>query len=163
MGRARGRKRRRRTPAQAAGRARRTPRAPRPPSPAERQLLGLARDLAGLARGTLPAPAVAQALERLAAAWAPGALLPREVYQAWLRNRGDKDGALALGWAREQVRLAFEDLLARAPVSLRLARPDALAWLLLAACESLALESTGAARDRLRFLLDVIGQGEVRR
>jgi hypothetical protein len=48
-------------------------------------------------------------------------------------------------------------------VSLRLARPDALAWLLLAACESLALESTGAARDRLRFLLDVIGQGEVRR
>jgi len=44
------------------------------PTPAEEQLLGLARDIARLP--------LAAALEKLAAAWAPGAPLLRDVAQA---------------------------------------------------------------------------------
>src|SRR2546430_12002366 len=86
--------------------ARRT-RGPLPPtaSEAERRLRALARELGGLGRDALP-----RALRALAAAYAPDAPLSRAVAHAFLATRGDKTGALALAWAREQVRLALQEL-----------------------------------------------------
>ncbi len=139
---------------------RRRPRATRPPkppralqpTPAEKDLLRLAREITGLPLGA--------ALEKVAAAWAPGAPLPRSVAQAFLRSRGDKTAALALAWAREQVRLALEETVAAGPGRERRrieAGPDTLAWLLLAACESLAHEPPSAVADRVRAILDLTG------
>lgn len=137
----------------AAARRPRPPRAPRPTS-AETQLLRLAREITGLPLGA--------ALEKLAAAWAPGAALPRDVAQAFFKSRGDKTAALALAWAREQMRLALEETVAAAPKPGRgriQAAPDTLAWLLLAACESLAHEPPSAVADRVRVILDLSGHG----
>jgi hypothetical protein len=133
------------------------PRAPKPrlpkPMEAETRLLALAGDLAAL-----PAPgAVPAALRALAAAYAPGAPLPRAMAQAALGG-GDKIAALALAWARERVRLALEELLARPPV--RGALPggaELRSWLILAACEAMALEPPAAVADRLRALLELSG------
>jgi len=128
-------------------------RAPRPTA-AETRLLGLARELTGL-----PLDA---ALERLVAAWAPGATLPRDAARAFIESRGDKTAALALAWAREQVRLALEEILAAAsrPERARAAPdPETRAWLLLAACESVSLEPPAAAADRLRAILELAGHG----
>src|SRR5438093_874053 len=98
--------------------ARRT-RRPSPPtaSEAERRLLALARELGGLGRDALP-----RALRALAAAYAPDAPLSRAVAHAFLATRGDKTGALALAWAREQVRLALQELVEATPPSARAAR-----------------------------------------
>lgn len=128
-------------------------RTPRPTS-AETRLLRLAREITGLP--------LAAALETLAAAWTPGAALPRDVAQAFLRSRGDKTSALALAWAREQVRLALEEIFAAAPKPGRgpvQAAPDTLAWLLLAACESIAHEPPSAVADRVRAILELSGLG----
>ena len=141
---------RRRIPARAARRPR-LQRAPRP-SPAETHLLGLAREITGLP--------LAAAIEKLTAAWAPGAALPRDVAQAFVRSRGDKTSALALAWAREQVRLALEETIAATPKPGRghiQAAPDTLAWLLLAACESIAHEPPSAVADRVRAILELSG------
>jgi hypothetical protein len=121
---------------------------------AETQLLALARALAAL-----PEQAdVAAALRVLAAAHAPEAPLPRAMAQAWLRGGEDKTAALALAWAREQVRLALEERLLRAPARGAVAAdPATRAWLLLAAAESIAREPPGAAADRLRALLELTG------
>jgi hypothetical protein len=84
--------------------------------------------------------------------------LPRAVAQAWLKSRGDKIGALALAWARERLRLTLEELLAREPARSTLpGSAAARAWLILAACEAMALEPPAAAADRLRTLLELTG------
>jgi hypothetical protein len=99
------------------------------------------------------------ALRRIADAFAPGAELPREVFNAWIKTRSEKTASLALSWAREQVRLSLEETIARSPKgrpTLRLA-PDALAWLLLAACEAIAHEPPSAVADRVRAVLELSG------
>jgi hypothetical protein len=137
--------------------ARRTGR-PSPPtaSEAERRLLALARELGGLGRDALP-----RALRALAAAYAPDAPLARAVARAFLTTRGDKTGALALAWAREQVRLALQELVEATPPSTRggvATAPDTLAWLLLAAAEALAQEPPAAVADRLKTLTALTGR-----
>jgi hypothetical protein len=136
-------------------RARVVTRAPRP-SEAETRLLALARQLAALPR----AAGLAAAVRTLADAHAPDAALPRALARARLASRGDKTAILAVAWAREQVRLAVEEIAARAP---RAAAPTTdvptLAWLLLAAAESLAQEPPAAVADRLRALLDLSAPG----
>jgi hypothetical protein len=134
-------RRRRRSPAAA-------PREPKP-SEAERQWLQLARRVGA-------ASDLAAAVTVLAEVHAPAAPLPRAIARARIDNRDDKTGALALAWAREQVRLALEELVRRAPA--RGGWPDAAtrAWLLLAAAESIAHEPPAAAADRLRALLDLV-------
>jgi hypothetical protein len=141
--------------------ARRARRARRPapaagPSEAERRLLALARELAGLGSDPLP-----RALRALARAYAPEAPLPRAVTRAFLATRGDKTGALALAYAREQVRVALRELLETTPPSARgglAAPPEILAWLLLAGAEALAQEPPAAAADRVRALAVLTGQ-----
>ena len=135
-------------------RARRAPRVPSAASEAETRLLELAR--------TLAAPPVngdlAAALGLLAAACAPDAPLPRAVARAWIRGREDKTAALQLAWAREQVRLALEEILARAkPRGALAGGADTRAWLLLAAAASIAQEPPAAAADRLKTLLELTG------
>lgn len=151
----------------AASRAAARPRA----TPAELSLLALARDVTALGRGQAgatgagadpPANAdgLAAALERLAAAYDPHERLPREVYRAWLASRSDKTRALALAWAREQLRLGLQEVIEQRSAQTRRAlglSAEMLAWLLLAACESLAQEPPGAVLDRLRALLDLNG------
>jgi hypothetical protein len=135
--------------------AARRPRAGGPrPTPAETRLLALAREIA-----RLPLPA---ALEQLASAWAPNAPLPREVALAWLKSRGDKTAALALAWAREQVRLSLQEVVEATP-RVRRGRidvpPDTLAWILLAACVALAHEPPSAVSERAGALLELTGHG----
>ena len=77
--------------------------------------------------------------------------------QAWLRSRGDKTAALALAFARENLRLALEEVLARAPRGALPGGPETRSWLVLAACEAIALEPREAAADRLRALLHLSG------
>jgi hypothetical protein len=126
--------------------------APSAASDAETRLLTLARELA-----TPPLRVdLAAALHHLAAAHAPDAPLPRAVARAWIHGRADKTAALQLAWAREQVRLALEDILARAPRAGSLTGPaETRAWLLLAAAEAIAQEPEAAAADRLKTLLDL--------
>jgi hypothetical protein len=129
---------------------------PSQPSEAERRLLALASEVAALAKGESP---VGAALRWLAAAYAPEAPLPRAVARAWLAGRGDKTLTLALAWARENVRLALEEALTRAPEHGNLPGPaEARASLLLAACEAIAQEPPAAGVDRLRALLELTGQ-----
>jgi hypothetical protein len=121
---------------------------------AETRLLQLAGELAAVP----PDEAVPAALRTLAAAYAPGALLPRATALAWLQSHGDKIAVLALAWARERVRLTLEELLARTPA--RGALPgsaETRSWLILAACEAMALEPPSAVADRLRALLELTG------
>ena len=121
------------------------------PSRAETLLLTLAKELAG-------AP-LDRALRTIADAFVPGAELPREVFNAWIKTRREKTASLALSWAREQLRLSLEETIARSPrgrASLGLA-PDTLAWLLLAACEAIAHEPPSAVPDRVRAVLELSG------
>jgi hypothetical protein len=121
---------------------------------AETRLLELAGALA-----LLPAAdAVPVALGALAAAYAPGAPLPRAMAQAWLGSHGDKTKLLALAWARERVRLTLEELLAHTPARGPLpGSPETRSRLILAACEAIALEPPSAVADRLRGLLELNG------
>lgn len=120
-------------------------RAPRvdPAAAEETRLLRLAAELAALARGQAGEGGVAAALDRLATVAAPAPAA------------GDKAQALALGWAREQARLALGDVLTRAS-KLGRARTDidvdTLAWLVFAAVEALAREPADAAPDRLHAI-----------
>src|SRR3989449_4904059 len=94
---------------------RKRPRAPRRPTrvatprptPAEKRLLGLSREIARLP--------LAAALGKLAAAWAPGGPLLYEVATAWTESRGNNTAALALAWAREQVRLSLQEIIEATP------------------------------------------------
>jgi hypothetical protein len=126
------------------------------PSDAERRLLALASEVTALSKGDRP---VAATLRMLAAAYAPGSALPRAVARAWLAARGDKTLTLALAWARENVRLVLEDVLARSAHEGTLpGGADLRAWLILAACEAIAQEPPAAGADRLRALLELTGQ-----
>jgi hypothetical protein len=124
-----------------------------PPPTAEPLLLALARELT--ARG--PDVASAEQFHALVvsafAAYGPDTVLASALREDWLRGRGDKSASLALGWAREQVRLALVDALVRARGA-RLVRADTdvdtLGWLWLAACEALAHEVPGAVTDRVQ-------------
>lgn len=117
---------------------------------AEQRLLDLARELP---------PSAVEAVRALVEAYRPDSPLPRAVAQAWLAGQRDKTRALALAWAREQVRLALAEALARGASAPRPPDGDTLAWLVLAACEALAHEPASAASDRLPILLDFIGSG----
>jgi hypothetical protein len=138
-----------RTAPRRAARPPKTATSPSRTTEAETRLLGLAAAIAPLA-----AP---EAMRLLAVAYAPDAPLPRAVTQAWLRSRGDKTATLALAFARENLRLALEDVLARAPRGALPGSPALRAWLLLAACEAIALEPPEAALDRVRTLLELSG------
>lgn len=144
-------------------RPRRAPRAaasaPAVPAPvratAETLLLELARD-GGVRSARLAQPRdVAAVVETVASAYRPEAPLAAALREDWLRGRGDKAAQLALGWAREQVRLALLDVLQRGRAA-RLVRTDGdvetLAWLWLVACEALAHEPAGAVPDRVHSL-----------
>ena len=65
--------------------------------------------------------------------------------------------ALALAFARENVRLALEEVFARAPRGSLPGNPETRSWLVLAACEAMAQEPREAAVDRLRALLYLSG------
>jgi hypothetical protein len=124
-----------------------------PPSEAERHLLALARELSTLGVDPLP-----RALDLLAAAYGPGGPLPSAVQRAWLAGRGNKTVVLALAWAREQVRLALEEILVAASAGARGAlgvSSDVEAWIVLAACEALAYEPPSAVPDRARALAEL--------
>jgi hypothetical protein len=122
-------------------------------SEAETRLLALAREIEGFGADALP-----RAVHALAAAYGPQAEVPNAVYRAWIGTRDDKTATLALAWAREQLRLALQDVIEATPPSARGALPlpaETLSWLLLAACEALAHEPPSAAADRLRLLLEL--------
>ena len=150
---------RRRKPSRPSARKRRRRRvartAPPPPQPteAERRLLALALELSALEGDALP-----RALDLLADAYGPEAPLPSALHQAWLAGRGNKTAILALAWAREQVRLALEEILGAAPLGTRasLGVPaETRAWIVLAACEALAHEPASAVPDRVRALAEL--------
>jgi hypothetical protein len=134
------------------------PAKPARPSPAETELLALARTLTtftGAERS--PRAALTRALDVLALAFQAGAPLPRALAHARTAALRDETRALAIAWAREQLRLSLGEVLARAAAAgeLRVALPVApLAWLVLAACEALADEPLQAAPDRLRLLAE---------
>jgi hypothetical protein len=122
------------------------------PTRAETLLLSLAKDLAG--------SPLDKALPELADAFAePSAELPRELFAAWIKSRREKTASLALSWAREQLRLSLEETIARSPKprATPALAPDTLAWLLLAACESMAYEPPSAVPDRVRTVLELSG------
>ena len=125
-------------------------------------LLRLARTIATLRESDVATPLEA-ALDQIAAVYADGSVAAA-LYETWLARRRvtrpDKTRVLALGWAREQVRLALEELLeaearrgrARSDIS-----ADTLAWVLLAGCEAIAHEPPGGAPERIKMLLTIAG------
>jgi hypothetical protein len=158
MARAKRKKTRRRQPARRAKRravATAPATAPRPAA-AEATLLELARALSALPEAAgAPREAVTRALVALEAAFHPEAALPRALAQARIGALGNKTRALAVSWAREQLRLGLADILERAAArgELRVALdPEPLAWFVLAACEALGDEPPQAAPDRIRLL-----------
>lgn len=121
----------------------------------ERRLLRLASELTALGRADRPPrDTLADAL----ACFSAGLAEP-----APATGRADKARRLALAWAREQVRLAFTEVLERATAAGAVRRdvPVAmLAWLVLAACETLAQEAPDAVPDRLAALAAFIRRGD---
>ena len=130
-----------------------------PPDPAELRLLELAQEVADLARKAETSQALAAPVLKLAAAFGPSATLPQEVFRAWVRSRNDKTAALALSWAREQVRLGLQEVVERTKGARSRVDVDAetLAWILLAGCEAIAQEPPSAGADRVRAMLQLIG------
>jgi hypothetical protein len=123
---------------------------------AEAELLHLAREVHGIHHASDRSIAhLRAALARLANAFADGPL-PRAMFHAWLHRDGDERAALALAWAREQLRLALEELL-QDEIDRGRARSDVsaptLAWLLLAACEAMAHEPAGSVDERVDTLV----------
>ena len=102
------------------------------PAPAELLLLDLAKELAELTRDAEPTRALSLPLLKLAAAYGPSESLPHEVFRAWVRSRSDKTAALALAWAREQVRLGLQEVVERAKGARSRVEIDSetFAWLL---------------------------------
>lgn len=121
-------------------------------------LLTLARTLTALtASEPSPRASVTAALDALGSAFDTGAPLPRSLAHARHAAFRDSTRALALAWAREQLRLSLGEILSRAAAAgdLKVTLPaESLAWLVLAACEALADEPRGAAPDRLRLLAE---------
>jgi hypothetical protein len=132
------------------------PAKPSRPSPAETALLALARTLSELGEA-VPSSAMMTALDELALAFRAGAPLPRVLAQARNAALTDDARALAVAWAREQLRLSLGEILDRAIATgdVKVALPaESLAWLVLAACEALADEPPQAAPDRVRLLAE---------
>ena len=126
---------------------------------ADAPLLTLARAIAELRATDAVAPLDA-ALERLAHAYGDDGTATAALFDAWLRRHRDgqqeKARELALAWAREQVRLALQELLEQEVARGRVRTDvgvEGLAWMLLAGCEALAHEPAGAAAERIRLLL----------
>jgi hypothetical protein len=134
------------------------PAKPARPSAAETALLTLARTLTAVtASERSPRAAVTTALDVLGVAFEAGARLPRALAQARTTGLRDEACALAIGWAREQLRLSLGEILegAAAAGAVQVTLPaESLAWLVLAACEALADEPPQAAPDRLRLLAE---------
>jgi hypothetical protein len=131
------------------------------PSDAERHLLALAARLSTVgAEGDPPVTPLGVTVKDLLGAHAADGALAEALIDARRVARADKRAALALAWAREQVRLAVEEVLAREAKAERLhpALPlDAVAWVLLVAAESLVHDPSGGALDRLDTLLALAG------
>jgi hypothetical protein len=130
---------------------------PSPPRGAEAALLALARELQGIgAAEPSSRRALVTALEHLARAFATDAPLAAALAQSASPARRTKTAALALAWAREQVRLGLEEIFLR--VERDAPGPPGMpsgtrAWLAMAACEALARETREAAADRLQTLI----------
>ena len=78
--------------------------------------------------------------------------------EAAFTEMSDKTAVLALAWARERVRLTLEEVLARTLARGSLpGSAETRSWLILAACEAMALEPPSAVADRLRALLELTG------
>ena len=123
-------------------------------------MLALARELTERAAQFTQAADLRAVVDALAAAYGPESPLAAAMREDWLRGRNDKNVRLALGWAREQVRLAIVDVVQRAAqTSLVRAHADAetLAWLWLACCEALAYEPPSAVADRVQALSAFLG------
>lgn len=105
--------------------------------------------MSALARAHPPHPNWLDALlDRLAAPLADGRT-----------RRGDKGRALALAWAREQLRLAVADVFERATATGQVRADvdrDLLAWLVVAAAATLADEPPEAVPDRLKALREFL-------
>lgn len=125
---------------------------------ADSALLRLARAVADVGASDVPARLDA-ALEHLAAAYTQDTEVPGTLFETWLHRRRagrlDKTRVLAVAWAREQVRVALQELLederGRGRVRTDMTS-DALSWILLAGCEALAHEPPGAATERIQLL-----------
>jgi hypothetical protein len=118
----------------------------------EAALLALAGDVARLAAS---GASLRDGLALIVAACTDPKL--RRARLAALLN-ADESRSLALAWAREQLRVALEELLARqVAVVLRRDLPaEDLAWFLLAGCEAIAHEPPGDADDRMDALLRLV-------
>jgi len=131
------------------------------PLAAEPFLLELARTLAK--HSGVNAAGLAAAVEAMAAAYAPDAPLALALRADALRTADDKTARLALGWAREHVRLALVEILQRASDARVVPSgrdAETLAWLWLAACEALAHELPSAVADRVHALLTFLTERE---
>jgi hypothetical protein len=107
-------------------------------------MLALSREVAALER--------LDPAERLHAALL---LVTRDRALAAPEGRTAKMRVLALAWAREQLRVALEELVQHAAAR-GIARADlpadALAWLLLAGADALVFETAESAADRVQWL-----------
>jgi hypothetical protein len=133
------------------------PTKPARPTTAETALLALARTLEVTGPESSSRSAVRRALDVLAIAFRAGAPLPRALAHTRSAAGRDEAQALAIAWAREQLRLSLGEILRRAAAAgeVKVALPaESLAWLVLAACEALADESPQAAPDRLSLLAE---------
>ena len=149
---ARSRSRPRRSPA---GRRPARAIAPARPRLSETLLLELSRTITARAATLVGTDDVRALVDVLVTAYAPDAALATALRKDWLRTRGDKAAHLALGWAREQIRVALAEALERARAASAVRAdvdPDVLAWLWLAACEAIAHEPPSAVGDRAEAL-----------
>jgi len=125
----------------------------------ERVILGLAAQLSTFAvEPEPPRTTWREVLETLLGACAADGRVAPLLLDAWARARTDKRAALALGWAREQLRLAVEEVMVRETKASRLRAGiplDALAWLVLTAAEAAVHEPPTNAADRLEALIAV--------
>jgi hypothetical protein len=132
------------------------------PSPAEQRLLALAAELAAIAAANEP-PRIRrdQALGRLAEAFGRDGESASLILAAWHRGRADRGLALAVAWAREQLRVSLQEILeagARQGVMRRDRDPAALASVLLAGAESLLRDAPEGGTVPMADLLRVLAQ-----
>jgi hypothetical protein len=125
-------------------------------------MLELSRTITARAATLVGTDDVRALVEAMATAYAPDAPLAKALRKDWLRTQGDKAAHLAIGWAREQIRVALAEALERAR-SARAVRADVdldvLAWLWLAACEAIAHEPPSAVGDRAETLAGFLTRG----
>lgn len=152
-------------------RAKRTRVAPRPrPAPGARAVAALEAELLALAQrlsciaaeSDPPATPLRGALEALVGGYARGGPLATALVEAWRPATIDKRAALAVAWAREQLRLAIAEVLEREAKADRLRHDlprDALAWVVLAGAEAVIHELTETVPDRIDALLSLAAPG----